>query len=86
MLCRFYNGKQNKRLIKEERFFYEAKQKIISFLRKVYNYQMDSTRENRDIVAEELSVEKEMLGFKYWTIIDCHLENEFRNEIIWNKV
>lgn len=47
---------------------------------------MDSTRENRDIVAEELSVEKEMLGFKYWTIIDCHLGNEFRNEIIWNKV
>ena len=85
MLCRFYNGKQNKRLIKEERFFDEAKQKMISFLRKVYNYQMDSTRENRDIVAEELSVEKEMLGFKYWIILDCHLKDEFINEIKWNK-
>lgn len=85
MLCRFYNGKQNKRLIKEERFFDEAKQEMISFLRKVYNFQMDSTRENRKIVAEELSVEKEMLGFKYWIILDCHLEEEFKNEIIWNK-
>lgn len=46
---------------------------------------MDATPQNRALVAEELSIDKEMLGFKYWVIRDNNLETEFRNEIVWNR-
>ena len=85
MLHVFYNGKQKMRVIKEERFFDEAKQKMNRFLEKVNTFLMEPTPANRVLVAAELSIEQEMLGFKYWVIRDNHLEAEFKNEIVWNK-
>lgn len=85
MLHVFYNGKQNFRKKKEERFFDYAKQQMIVFLRTINNFMMDATPQNRALVAEELSIDKEMLGFKYWVIRDNNLETEFRNEIVWNR-
>ena len=85
MLHVFYNGKQKMRVIKEERFFDEAKQKMNRFLEKVNTFLMDPTPANRALVAAELSIEQEMLGFKYWVIRDNHLEAEFKDEIVWNK-
>ena len=46
---------------------------------------MEPTPANRALVAAELSIEQEMLGFKYWVIRDNHLEAEFKDEIVWNK-
>ena len=85
MLLKFYNGKQNLRNIKETIFFNEIKQEIINFSRKVNNFLTNSTPENRVLVANELSIDKSMLGFKYWIICDNHLDNEFKDEIKWNK-
>ena len=85
MLHVFYNGKQKMRVIKEERFFDEAKQKMNRFLEKVNTFLMEPTPANRALVAAELSIEQEMLSFKYWVIRDNHLEAEFKNEIVWNK-
>ena len=85
MLHVFYNGKQKMRVIKEERFFDEAKQKMNRFLEKVNTFLMEPTPANRALVAAELSIEQEMLGFKYWVIRDNHLETEFKDEIVWNK-
>lgn len=85
MLHVFYNGKQKMRVIKEERFFDEAKQKMNCFLEKVNTFLMEPTPANRALVASELSIEQEMLGFKYWVIRDNHLETEFKDEIVWNK-
>jgi len=85
MLHVFYNGKQKMRVIKEERFFDEAKQKMNRFLEKVNTFLMEPTPANRALVVAELSIEQEMLGFKYWVIRDNHLEAEFKNEIVWNK-
>ena len=85
MLHVFYNGKQKMRVIKEERFFDEAKQKMNRFLEKVNAFLMEPTPANRTLVAAELSIEQEMLGFKYWVIRDNHLEAEFKDEIVWNK-
>ena len=85
MLHVFYNGKQKMRVIKEERFFDEAKQKMNRFLEKVNTFLMEPTPANRALVTAELSIEQEMLGFKYWVIRDNHLETEFKNEIVWNK-
>ena len=85
MLHVFYNGKKKMRVIKEERFFDEAKQIMNRFLEKVNTFLMEPTPANRALVAAELSIEQEMLGFKYWVIRDNHLEAEFKNEIVWNK-
>lgn len=85
MLHVFYNGKKKMRVIKEERFFDEAKQKMNRFLEKVNTFLMEPTPANRALVASELSIEQEMLGFKYWVIRDNHLEAEFKDEIVWNK-
>lgn len=73
------------RVIKEQRFFDEAKQKMNRFLEKVNTFLMEPTSANRALVAAELSIEQEMLGFKYWVIRDNHLETEFKDEIVWNK-
>lgn len=85
MLHVFYNGKKKMRVIKEERFFDEAKQKMNRFLEKVNTFLMEPTPANRALVAAELSIQQEMLGFKYWVIRDNHLEAEFKDEIVWNK-
>lgn len=66
-------------------FFDEAKQKMNRFLEKVNTFLMEPTPANRALVAAELSIEQEMLGFKYWVIRDNHLEAEFKGEIVWNK-
>lgn len=85
MLLKLYNGKRNLRNIKETIFFNETKQEIINFSRKINNFLTNSTPENRVLVANELSIDKSMLGFKYWIICDNHLDNEFKDEIKWNK-
>ena len=46
---------------------------------------MNPKTENRALVAGELANDKELLGFKFWMIRDLALEEEFRNEIVWNK-
>lgn len=85
MLHVFFNGKQKMRVIKEQCFFDEAKQKMNRFLEKVNTFLMEPTPANRALVAAELSIDQEMLGFKYWVIRDNHLETEFKDEIVWNK-
>lgn len=87
MLNLFYNGKGGKKLrnLKEERFFNYAKQKVIGFMKMVNDYLVNPTESNRNIVAEELDIDKELLGFKYWIIRDYNLNEIFKNHIIWNK-
>ncbi|HIY35168.1 MAG TPA: HNH endonuclease [Candidatus Paraprevotella stercorigallinarum] len=87
MLNLFYNGKGDKKLrnLKEERFFNYAKQKVIDFMKMVNDYLVHPTESNWDIVAEELDIDKELLGFKYWIIRDYNLSEDFKNNIIWNK-
>ncbi len=85
MLHLFYNGKRKMRVIKEEHFFDEAKQKMIRFSRMVNDYLMNPTPTARSLISAELSIGQEMLGFKYWIIRDNHLENDFKDEIMWNK-
>lgn len=85
MLSLIYNGRKKMRTIKEERFFDDAKQKMIRFVRMVNDFIMNPSSQNRSMLANELSIEQEMLGFKYWIIRDYHLEEIFKKEIVWHK-
>lgn len=82
-----YNGKDRMkpRNLKEEKFFNYAKQKIINFMRIINDYMVNPTEKNRRIMAEELSLDKELLGFKYWVICDNHLVPDFENVMVWNR-
>ena len=87
MLNLFYNGKgcMRPRNLREERFFNYTKQRVIGFMKLVNDYLVDPTESNRNIVAEELAIDKELLGFKYWIICDYNLNENFKGNIIWNK-
>lgn len=75
-----YNGKDGMkpRNLKEEKFFNYAKQKVIAFMRIVNDYMINPTEKNKQVVAEELSIDRELLGFKYWIICDNHLVSDFK--------
>lgn len=82
-----YNGKDRMkpRNLKEEKFFNCTKQKVIAFMRIVHDYMVNPTEKNKQVVAEELSINSELLGFKYWIICDNHLMSDFENVMIWNR-
>ncbi len=87
MLNLFYNGGERMilRNLREERFFNYAKQRVTGFMKVVNDYLVNPTESSRNIVAKELAIDKELLGFKYWIIRDYNLNESFKNNIIWNK-
>lgn len=47
---------------------------------------MNPTTDNEQKVKDELQIDKEFLGFKYWIIRDNKfLYQIFHKDIIWNK-
>lgn len=89
LLENIFNGKEhdpNFRSPHEEVFYDKMEMLINDFTRKVINYRLNSSQVNEAIVREELAIDKEMLGFKYWIIRDePTLSAVFANDIIWNK-
>lgn len=89
LLENIFNGKEhdpNFRNPHEEVFYDKVEMSINDFIRKVVDYRMNSSQTNEDIVREELAIDKELLGFKYWIIRDEPALNAvFGGDIIWNK-
>ena len=88
MLNRLYNGTYAPKLRtkREDKFYKEVERVINAFNITLYNYQLDSNPQTEKAVREELSIDKELLGFKYWIIKDKpELLAVFGNDIKWNK-
>lgn len=86
LLNRIYNGIKAVRNIKEERFFEQALGVYNRFTDLIKAYQENPNPENEKAIRNELSIDKELLGFKYWIIKkDEVLSQVFANDIIWNK-
>lgn len=86
LLSRIYNGTNKLRTTKEERFFEQAVSVMNRFTDLVMKYQESPTPETEKAVRDELSITKELLGFKYWIIkSDRTLSQVFAADIIWNK-
>ena len=88
--CRFlertHNGTKKLRTKREEYFFEHIISVINNFYRIVWQYLSDSTIDNENLVREELQIDKECLGFKYWIIKkNPQLHVTFANDIVWNK-
>ena len=86
LLGRIYNGTNQPRTIKEERFFEQTLSVVNRFTDLVMRYQETPTPETEKAVRDELSITKELLGFKYWIIKkDRTLSQVFASDIVWNK-
>lgn len=87
-LSRIHNGtnKLKIRTKREENYFEYISGVVSNFYRLVSQYLSDTSKANEELVREELSIDKECLGFKYW-IIRKHqqLSTIFANDIVWNK-
>ena len=87
-LSRIHNGtnKLKIRTKREENYFEYIFGVVSNFYRLVSQYLSDTSKVNEELVREELSIDKECLGFKYW-IIKKHqqLSIIFANDIVWNK-
>lgn len=85
-LTRIHNGTHGLRRKKEECFFEHIMGIINDFNRLVSQYLTSPTEENQALVRENLQIDKECLGFKYW-IVKNHplLSVTFANDIVWNK-
>ena len=87
LLNRVFNATGNLRKIKEERFFEYFLSVMNRFQGLLSNYLENATLDNERAIRNELAIDKEFLGFKYWMIKNnVVLEATFGDCIVWNKV
>lgn len=86
LLNRIHNGTRRLRTKREENFFSYIIGVINGFLRLVDAYLGSPTAEKEALVREELQIDKECLGFKYWIVkSNSLLLEKFADNIVWNK-
>ncbi len=85
-LTRIHNGTNKLRTKREKNFFDYVMGVINDFYRLVSQYLTSPTEENKDLVRENLQIDKECLGFKYWIIKNnATLYPIFAADMVWNK-
>lgn len=86
LLSRIHNGTKRVRTFKEEKFIEHVISVVSRFLDLIKRYFENPSKDNEKAVRDELSTDKEMLGFKYWIVKDnVELYKVFASDIIWNK-
>lgn len=88
LLNRLYNGTYAPKLRtkREDKFYKEVERVINAFNLTLFNYQFNTNPQTEKAVRDELAIDKELLGFKYWIIKDKpELLAVFGNDIRWNK-
>lgn len=86
LLNKVYNGNKCVRTIKEERFFEKAISIINKFSGLICSYLKCPSPVTEKAIKEELAMDKELLGFKYWIIHNNPFLNAiFANDMVWNR-
>lgn len=88
LLGRLFNGTYAPKLRKkrEDEFFKEVERIINAFNKTLLDYLFNPNPTTEQAVRDELSIDKELLGFKYWIVKDnSKLNAAFSNDIIWNN-
>jgi small nuclear ribonucleoprotein (snRNP)-like protein len=85
-LKRVFNGTNNMRVIKEERFYEYFLSRINHFSTALDKYLTEKTTENKAILIEELGIKQEFLAFKYHILKQREdLFSEFAPYMVWNR-
>lgn len=86
LLDRIFNGTGKLRTHREQKFYDESKSKITSFLGMCDSWLKTGAEDVEKAIKEELDVDAEFLGFKYWIIAkNSRLFSEFGKHLVWNK-
>ncbi|MDE5880717.1 MAG: HNH endonuclease [Muribaculaceae bacterium] len=86
LLSKIFNGSHRMRTIREQQIYDYAKSRITSFQEMVLSWMKNNSEAERSAIIEELDINSEFLGFKYWIIrSNSKLLYEFGNYIVWNK-
>lgn len=86
LLNRVFNGTKRCRDTKEERFFEIVLSIINRFQDLICKYLDNPNSETEKAVKDELVIDKELLGFKYWIIREKPaLYAVFAQDVKWNK-
>lgn len=86
LLSRIFNGTGKMRTLREQQLYDYAKSRITSFQQMVISWLIKGAEDVRKAIIEELEIQSEFLGFKYWIIqSNDRLYSEFGPYIIWNK-
>ena len=86
LLERVFNGTKQIRTIREERFIERVISVINKFSDLIICYLSHPDASTKKAIKDELAIDKELLGFKYWIIRDTPLLYEtFAKDVIWNK-
>ena len=81
-----FNGTKQIRTTREERFFERVISVINKFSDLIICYLNHPDANTEKAIKDELAIDKELLGFKYWIISDTPLlYKAFAQDIIWNK-
>ena len=86
LLNLIFNGSSKLKKFKESRFYEEVEGIINRFIQKINIYKLNPSPFYEKVIRQELSMDRELLGFKYWIVKnDAVLSETFANDIIWNK-
>lgn len=86
LLSKVFNGSNGIRKCKEENFFEYCLSKINHFQSLVSKYLSTKDAVVKNAIQEELGIENELLGFKYWIIqSNSTLRVDFESLTVWNK-
>ena len=86
LLDRVFNGNGKVRKTKEERFFEYTLSVMNRFLSLVNAFLAERTETSEKAVRDELKIDREYLGFKYWIVKSNPVLTEiFVEDVVWNK-
>lgn len=85
LLDKLYNGKKRTRNLMESRFWKEFFELYTAFMKRLADYQLDPSPDNKHLVEEELDHSAPILGFKYSVIkSNPNLWNTFSDCCKWS--
>lgn len=86
LLDRIFNGSGKFRTIREQQFYDYAKSRILFFQKIILDWLSNPSDELYESIKEQLSIDSEFLGFKYWIIqSNALLFGTFGESIEWNR-
>lgn len=86
LLDRVFNGNGKVRKTKEERFFEYTLSVMNRFQSLVNAFLAERTETSEKAVRDELKIDREYLGFKYWIVKSNPVLTEiFAEDVVWNK-
>lgn len=86
LLSIIFNGQKSLRTKREQNFYNYVASRLSTFQTLIVEWLKNPCEETRAPIIEELSIESDLLGLKYWIVkSNPSVEKEFCKYMVWNK-